>query len=74
MRASILVGELVVVVVGVISIFEKGFFVTEIECLGVSFGLVASDILDLGGYFVGMVVEMEVDNLELKVGAVVRIV
>ena len=46
---------------------------TEEECLGVGFGLVGGDILDLGWVFVAVVV-MAVDDLELEVGAVVRIV
>lgn len=44
------------------------------ECLGLSFGLVKGNILDLGGGFVAKVVEMEVDKLDLEVGVVVRIV
>ena len=44
------------------------------ECLGVSFGLAEDYIFDLGGLFVAMVVEIEVDNLELEVGVVVRLV
>ena len=39
-----------------------------------SFGLVAVVILDLDGGFVAVVVEMEVDDLELEVGVVVRLV
>ena len=31
----------------------------EVECLGVTFGLVGSDIFDMGGDFVVVVVEME---------------
>ena len=46
MRAGILVGELEVVAVGVISISEKRFLsATQVECLGVVFGLVGGDIL-----------------------------
>ena len=47
---------------------------TEVECLGVGFGLMEGDVLDFGGDFVAEVVEMEVDDLELDVGAVVRLV
>ena len=32
------------------------------------------DVFDFGGGFVVVVVEMEVDDLELEVGAVVRVV
>ena len=37
------------------------------------FGLVGGGILNLGGGFVAVVVEMKVDDLELEVGAVVRL-
>ena len=79
MRTSILDGEVVVMVVEVmvvvavrvISFFEKVCLsVTEVECLDVSFGLVRGDIFDLGEDFVVVVV----DDLELEVGAVVRLV
>ena len=72
MKAGILVGELVVVavgmvvvvVVGVIFFSEKRYLLlTEVECLGVGFGLVEGDIFDFG--FVAAVVKMEVDNVEL---------
>ena len=39
-----------------------------------SFGLVGGVIFDLDGSFVAVVVEMEVDDLELEVGVVVRLV
>ena len=57
-------------------LFGKCLSVTEVEleCLGVSFGLVGGDIFDLGGGFVAVVMEMEVDDLELEVGVVVRLV
>ena len=83
MRAGILVGEvvvvavevMVVVAVGVISFSEKRCSsVTKVECLGVGFGLVGGDILDLSGGFIALVVEMEVDDLELEAGAVVRLI
>ena len=32
------------------------------------------DVFDFGGGFVAVVVEMEVDDLELEVGAIVRVV
>ena len=48
--------------------------VAEVECLGVSFRQVGGDIFDLGGDFVVVVVEMKVDDLELEVVAVVRLV
>ena len=83
MKAVILVDEVLVVVVGVmivvamevISFFEKWCLsVTEVGCLGVGFGLVGGDIFNLSGGFVAVVVEMEVDDLELEVGAIVRLV
>ena len=79
MRADCLVGEVVVVVVGVmvVVVVEKPCLsVTELECLGVGFGLVGDDIFDSGRGFVAMVVEMEVDDLELEleVGVVARLV
>ena len=60
MRAGILFGEVVVVVLGVLvveavkvmSFFEKrSLSLTEkdFECLGVSFGLMGGDIFNLGG-------------------------
>ena len=79
MRADCLVGEVVVVLGGVmvVVVVEKPCLsVTELECLGVGFGLVGDDIFDFGGGFVAMVVEMEVDDLELEleVGVVARLV
>ena len=74
-RAGILVGEMVVVAGGVISFSEKRCLsVTEVECLRVGFGLVEGDILDLSGGFIALLVEMEVDDLELEVGTVVRLI
>ena len=68
------VGVMVVVAVGVISFSEKRCSsVTEVECLRVGFGLVEGDILDLSEGFIALVVEMEVDDLELEVGAAVRL-
>lgn len=46
----------------------------KLGCLGVSFGLVGGDIFDLGGIFVAVVVEIEVHDLELEEGVVVRLV
>ena len=71
------VGVMVVAAVGVMSFFKKHFLsVTEVEVewLGVGFGLLGGDIFDLGGDFVAMLVEMEVDDLELEVGVVARLV
>ena len=34
---------------------------TEVECLGMGFGLVGGDISDLGGDFVAVVLEMEME-------------
>ena len=75
MRAGILVGEVVVAAVGVIFFYEKRCLsVTEVECLRVGLGLVEGDILDLSRGFIALVVEMEVDELVLEVGAVVRLI
>ena len=83
MRAGILVDEVIVLTVGVmvvmamgvISFFEKRCLsVMEVECLEVSFGLVIGNIYYLGGDFVAVLVEMEVDDLELEVGTVIRLV
>ena len=66
MRADILVGEVTVVAMGVIHFSEKRCLsATEVEFLGVGFGLVRSDILVLSGFFVAVVLEMEVDDLEV---------
>ena len=60
---------------GLISFFEKRCMsVKEVECLGVSFGLVGGDSFDLGWDFVVVVVEIKVDDSELEVVAVVRLV
>ena len=80
MREGILVGEVVLVEVGVIVVvagrvifFEKRYLsVMEVERLGVGFGQVGGNIFDLGGDFVAVVVVMEVEDLEVEVGAVVR--
>ena len=75
MRTGILVAEVVVVAVGVISYSEKRCSsVTEVECLGVCFGLMGGDILDLSEVFIVLVVEMEVHDLELEAGDVVRLI
>ena len=80
-RADILASEVVVVVVGVMVVVTVGetsfsekrcLTVTEVECLGVRFGLMGGDV----GGFGAVVVEMEVDDLELEVEvrAVIRLV
>ena len=72
-----MVGVEVMVVVAVVVIFfseKRCLSVTELECLRVGFGLVGGDLFDFGGDFVAVVGEMEVDDLELEVGAVVRVV
>ena len=83
LRAGILVGEVVVVVVvgvmvvkglGVICFEKRCLSVMEVECLCVGFGLVGVDIFDLGGDFIVEVVEIEMEALKLEVGAVVRLV
>ena len=83
LRAGILVGEVVVVVVvgvmvvkglGVICFEKHCLSVMEVECLCVGFGLVGVDIFDLGGDFIVEVVEIEMEALKLEVGAVVRLV
>ena len=69
------VGVMVVVAAGVISFSEKRYLsVKEVECLRVGFALVEGEILDLSGGFIALVVEMEVDDLELKVGVVFRLI
>ena len=45
----------------------------EVQCLGVSFSLIGGDFFDLDGGFAAVVVEMEVDDLELEVGVIVRL-
>ena len=52
------------VTVGVMSFFGKSSVLVtevEVECLGVSFGLVGGDILYVGGAFVTVVMEMQVN-------------
>ena len=71
------VGVMVVAAaVGVMSFLEKRSLLVmkmEVEYLGVSFELVRGDILNLGGGFVAVVVEMKVEDFELEV-EVVRLV
>ena len=67
-----MVGATVVVVARVICFEKRYLSVMGVECLGMGFGLVGGDIFDLGGNFVVMVVEIEVEDLELEVGAVAR--
>ena len=72
---GVVVVGVVVVVVGAISFSEKWCLsVMEVKCLGVGFGLVGGDILNLVEGFMEVVVEMKVDDLESEVGAVVRLV
>lgn len=72
------VGVMVVAAaVGVMSFLEKRSLLVmkmEVEYLGVSFELVGGDILNLGGVFVAVVVEMKVEDFELEVEVVVRLV
>ena len=81
MGTGILVGEVVVVAVGVMVVVAVGVIsfsekrcLSVTECLQVGFGLVEGDILDLSEGFIALVVEMEVDDLELEVRAVVRLI
>ena len=87
MRAGILVGGVVVVVVEVMVMVEIGVVsfpegrclpVAEAECVVVGCGLVAGDALNFGEGFVAVVVvvvvEMVVGGSKLEVAAVVRIV
>ena len=89
MRAGILVGGVVVVVVRVMLMvevevvsFPEGRFlpVAEVERVVVGCGLVGGDVLNFGEGFVGVVVvvetvvEMVVGRSKLEVVAVVRIV
>ena len=71
----VMIGVMVVVVVEVISCSEERCFsVMKGECLGGGFWLVGGGIFDFGGCFAVVVVEMEVYDLELEVGAIVRLV
>ena len=69
MRAGILAGRVVVVVVSVMVMVEVGVVsfsegrwlpVAEVECVVVGCGLVEGDVLNFGGGFVAKVVEMVV--------------
>ena len=74
MAVSVMV---VAAAVGVMSFLEKRSLLVmkmEVEYLGVSFELVGGDILNLGGVFVAVVVEMKVEDFELEVEVVVRLV
>ena len=73
-RADILVCVMAVVVVGVMFFRKRVLSVTEVECLGVSFGLVGGGIFNLSGGFVVLVVEVRLEDLELVVKAVVRLI
>ena len=88
-RAGILVGGVVVVVMGVMVMVEvevvsfsegRCLPVAEVESLVVGCGLVGGDVLNFGGGFVAvvvvvvMVVDMVVCGSKLEVVAVVRIV
>lgn len=62
--------------VEVMYFFEKHFVLVlkgEVDCLGVSFGLVEGDIFDLDHTFV-VLVEIKVDDLELEEVVVFRLV
>ena len=70
-----MVRMMVLMAVRVMSFFEKCSVLVmevEVECLGMSFGLVGGDIFDLGGTFVALVVMMEVDGFELEEGDILR--
>ena len=73
-RAGTLACLVVVVAVGIISFGKRSLLVKEVEYLRVGFGLVGGDIFNLYGDFVAKVVEVEVEDLELVVKAVVRLV
>ena len=74
----ICVGTLVcmvaVVVAGVVFFGLLSLLVMEMECLEVGFGLVGDDILNLGRDFVALVVEVDVEDIELEVKAIVRLI
>ena len=74
----ICVGTLVcmvaVVVAGVVFFGVLSLLVMEMECLEVGFGLVRDDILNLGRDFVALVVEVDVEDIELEVKAIVRLI
>ena len=79
--AGILVGgvvvvavEVVVVALGIVSFSGEWYLsVMEVERWRIGFGLVGHDIFDFGGDFIVVVME-EVNDLELNVGDVGRIV
>lgn len=72
-KAGILVFMVEVTVMGIMLFGEHSFLVTEVECLGVCFWLVRGVIFNLVGDFVAGVMEMEVEDLELVMKAVVRL-
>lgn len=65
---------IIVVMVGVISFGKHYLLTTKMVCLRVDIGLVGGDIFNLSRDFAVVVVEMEVEDLELEVGAVVKLV
>ena len=73
-RAGILVCVTVVVVVGMVCFGNRSLSVKEVEYLGVGFRLVGGDIFSLDEDFEEVVVEVEVEDLELVVKALVRLV
>ena len=77
MRAGISVCVVVMVLmigVGVVCIASFFLSVVEVDCLGVIFFLMEGDIFELGGVFEVVVLEVEVENFEMVVGCVMRLV
>ena len=77
MRAGISVCVVVMVLmigVGVVCIGSFFLSVVEVDCLGVIFFLMEGDIFELGGVFEVVVLEVEVENFEMVVGCVMRLV
>ena len=77
MRAGISVCVVVMVLmigVGVVCIESFFLSVVEVDCLGVIFFLMEGDIFELGGVFEVVVLEVEVENFEMVVGCVMRLV
>ena len=64
-RTGILVCLVAVVEVRVVSFGERSLSMTDVECLEVDFRLVGDGMFDLGGDFMVVLVEEDVEHLEL---------
>ena len=60
--------------VRVVSFGERSLSMTEVECLEVDFRLVGGGIFDLGGDFMVVLVELDMEHLELGMKDAVRLV